>query len=84
VYWQASYTYPPTGRSVVQNLTADLTFADGAIVQHVDRFNVREWAHKAYGAVGGMFGGWRLFERRIAAKARKRLASFLREQQGQA
>jgi ketosteroid isomerase-like protein len=80
VYWQASYTYPPTGRYVVQHLAASLTFADGLIIGHVDRFNVHEWAHKAYGAAGGMFGGWQVFERWIAEKARRRLAAFLRQQ----
>jgi hypothetical protein len=79
VYWQASYTYPPTGRYIEQHLTADLTFVDGTIIRHVDRFNIHEWAHKAYGTVGALFGGWRMFERRIAVKARTRLAAFVRE-----
>ncbi|MBC8075712.1 MAG: nuclear transport factor 2 family protein [Chloroflexales bacterium] len=80
-YWDAVYTYPPTGRRVEQHLTADLTFADGAIIQHVDRFNVHEWAGQAYGAVGGVIGGWRLFKWRLAAHARARLALLEREQQ---
>ncbi|MEO7908849.1 MAG: hypothetical protein ABIV47_04295, partial [Roseiflexaceae bacterium] len=82
VYWATSYTYPPTGRYVEQHLTADLTFVDGTIIRHIDRFNIQEWAQEAYGIVGGMFGGSRLFERWVAAKARTRIAPFLREQQG--
>jgi len=75
----ANYTYPPTGRYVDQHLTADLMFVDGTIIRHVDRFNVQEWARKAYGIVGGMLGGSRMFERWIAVKARTRLASFLHQ-----
>jgi hypothetical protein len=80
VYWQASYTYPPTGRYVVQHLTADLTFVDDAIIRHADRFNIHEWAHTAYGVVGQMLGGSPLFERWLAAKARARIAPFLGQQ----
>lgn len=84
VYWQASYTYPPTSRYVHHHLTADLTIVDSTITRHRDRFNLHEWAHNAYGPVGGMLGGSRVFKRWIAARARARIAPFLREQQGQA
>lgn len=83
-YWHAIYTYSPTGRRVEHHISADLMFSDGAIIQHVDRFNVHEWANNAYGFVGRMIGGWRLFEWRIAMQARTRLAAFLREQQSEA
>lgn len=80
VYWIARYTYPPTGRYVEQQLTADLAFAEGKIIRHADRFNVHDWAHRAYGGVGRMLGGSRVVQRWVAGRARARLAVFRREQ----
>jgi len=74
-HWQASYTYPPTGRQIQHHLSAEIAFADGAIIRHTDRFNVHEWAHRAYGFVGRAIGGSGLFQRWIARRARARLSA---------
>jgi hypothetical protein len=79
VYWEAHYTYPPTGRYIKHSISSDLTFAEDKVILHVDRFNVHQWASSAYGYIGEVAGGWRLFEKQIAAKAKKRLNSWLNE-----
>jgi ketosteroid isomerase-like protein len=75
VYWQVTYTYPPTGRRVELQISAALTFADGLIIRHSDRFNAHNWARQAYGVIGQAFGGWRLFERWVAARLQARIAA---------
>lgn len=73
VYWQATYTHLSTGRRVELQISAALTVADGLITHHVDRFNAHNWARQAYGLMGQAFGGWRLFERWVAARIQGRL-----------
>ena len=73
-YWEATYTFPPTGRRIVHRLSTDLTFAKDTIIEHVDRFTMPEWAGQAYGFLGEVIGGWQLFTWRLAVRARARLA----------
>ena len=35
-YWEATYTFSPTKRKVLNKITARLKFRDGKIVEHVD------------------------------------------------
>jgi SnoaL-like domain len=77
VDWKADYTYPPTGRYIEHYLSAHLTFVEDKIILHVDRFNLHQWGSSAYGFIGDRIGGWSLFEKFIAANARKLLASFI-------
>lgn len=77
LYWTATYTYPPTGRRVTQHMSTTLHFAEGAIVEQVDTFNVHEWSAQAYGFAGGVLGGRRLWQWWIARKMRTQFDAFL-------
>lgn len=52
--WIARYTFQ--GRPVVNDIRASFRFADGRIVEHVDRFPFGKWARQALGPAGLLFG----------------------------
>lgn len=52
--WIARYTFQ--GRPVVNDIRASFRFADGRIVEHVDRFPFGRWARQALGPAGLLFG----------------------------
>ncbi|HEY9825271.1 MAG TPA: nuclear transport factor 2 family protein [Stenomitos sp.] len=77
VDWQAHYTFPPTARYIKHQLSSTLTVAENKIIQHVDRFNTHQWAGDAYGYLGKVAGGWKLFETQIKMRIQKQLNSYL-------
>jgi ketosteroid isomerase-like protein len=54
--WIAHYTFTQTGRPVVNDVRARFRFADGLIVEHVDRFGFWRWARQALGPRGAVLG----------------------------
>src|SRR6478672_8357029 len=47
--WQARYVFSPTGKKVVNNITAKFEFKDGKIIRHIDHFNMWRWSGQALG-----------------------------------
>lgn len=83
-HWSAEYTLG-TGaseRRVRHRVSADLSFAEGKIIGHRDRFNLHEWASLRYGSVGGALGGRARFQKWVVARERARLAAFERADAG--
>lgn len=76
--WIARYTFTPTKRKVVNEGRASFRFADGKIVEHIDRFSFYRWARQALGPVGGLFGWSPPLVMGIRYRARKDLARFSR------
>jgi ketosteroid isomerase-like protein len=76
--WIAQYTFTPTKRKVVNEGRASFRFADGKIIEHVDRFSFHRWSRQALGPVGGLFGWSPPLVWGIRFRARKDLARFSR------
>jgi ketosteroid isomerase-like protein len=78
-HWVARYTFPPTGRSVVNSIDAELELANGKIVRHQDRFDFWKWARMALGPVGVALGWSPLVRNKVRRQARSQLERFMRE-----
>jgi len=77
VHWTARYTFSQTGRKVVNEIDAELTLRDGAIVRHLDRFDFHRWARQALGAPGWLLGWTPFFRSKLQARARAGLRQFM-------
>lgn len=74
--WIARYTFGPTGRPVVNEVTASFRFADGRIADHRDSFSFRRWASQALGLPGKLLGWNPLFHASVRRRARAQLEEF--------
>jgi ketosteroid isomerase-like protein len=81
-HWVATYTFPPTGRRVVNKVTANFRFQDGKIAEHQDLFDIWKWSRQALGIPGILFGWTPPMQRKIRALARKGLHKFLTRSAG--
>jgi ketosteroid isomerase-like protein len=77
-HWRARYTFTQTGRPVVNDVRADMRFAEGQIVEHHDDFSFHTWARQALGPPGLLLGWTPILRRSVQAKAAGRLAEFER------
>jgi ketosteroid isomerase-like protein len=75
-HWDASYSYSPTGRRVLNRIDAVFAFRDGLIVRHEDRFDLWRWARQALGLPGWLLGWAPPMQRAIRAKAAEALAAW--------
>ena len=76
-HWRATYTFPDTGRAVVNDVRASFHFADGKIADHVDDFDFHAWAGQALGLPGKLLGGTPIIKGATRRRARKRLDEFI-------
>lgn len=76
-HWIARYTFGATGRTVVNDIHSSFRFADGKVVQHVDRFSFWSWSRQALGPVGLLLGWTPILRLALRRKARSDLAKFL-------
>ena len=81
-HWTATYTFTPTGRSVVNEIDARYQFADGLIREQVDSFPLRRWGAQALGAKGAVLGMTPLLGRGVQKQARANLADYTRAEPG--
>jgi ketosteroid isomerase-like protein len=79
-HWTASYTFAPTGRTVVNEIDSSFTFRDGKIVAHIDRFNLWKWARQALGSKGWLLGWSQFLQQKIRDQAAYGLRAFSRHQ----
>jgi ketosteroid isomerase-like protein len=77
--WIARYTFTRTGRPVVNEVRAKFRFADGLIVEHVDKFNFWRWSRQALGRSGTLLGWTPSLRLRVHRDARRRLAGWMQE-----
>ncbi len=78
-HWIAHYTFAQTGRPVVNDIRATFRFADGEIVEHVDRFDFWKWSRQALGAPGLLLGWTPLLRKKVGGQARAGLDKFMAE-----
>jgi ketosteroid isomerase-like protein len=76
-HWQATYTFPDTGRKVLNDVQASLHFENGKIADHVDKFDFHKWAGQALGLPGKLLGGTPIIKGATRRKARARLDKFI-------
>lgn len=75
--WQATYTFSKTGRKVVNNIRANMRFANGKIIEHSDAFSLHKWSTQALGFSGWLLGWNSFFQRKIKNQARRNLLKFI-------
>ena len=74
--WIAEYTFSPTGRAVTNHVTATMTFEDGKIVDHRDKFNFWKWSAQALGTPGRLLGWTPLLKGQVRKTTASNLAAF--------
>ena len=75
--WVAIYTFSKTGRTVINNVRANMRFANGEIIEHSDAFSLHKWASQALGFTGKLIGWNSFFQRKIKNQAKKNLLKFI-------
>ncbi|HKV73147.1 MAG TPA: nuclear transport factor 2 family protein [Gemmatimonadales bacterium] len=79
-HWEARYTFSATGRRVHNVIEASFRFADGRIIDHVDRFDLYRWSRQALGWKGWLLGWSPVVQNSIRSQASRGLESFIRKQ----
>lgn len=82
VEWQATYTFTPTRRKVINRIHAIFKFEEGKIISHTDRFGFHRWAHQAFGVTGLLLGWTGFFKSNVRRNARRSLDIFLKGHHG--
>jgi len=76
-YWEAKYTFSKTGRSVHNKVNAIFQFKDGKIIQHIDTFDLHQWASQAMGWKGKLLGGTGFFKKKLIQQTNATLDKFI-------
>jgi len=74
--WEAQYTFRTTGRKVHNKIQARFKFKDGKIIQHIDVFNLHNWAKQALGIKGYLLGGTTFFKTKLNQQTNSLLQNF--------
>jgi hypothetical protein len=82
-HWQATYSYGPTARRVVNEIDATFRFRRGLIVEHVDRFDLKRWATQALGLSGRVLGFTPLLGPMVRKQASTALDAWRRREQAE-
>jgi uncharacterized protein len=75
-HWIARYTFPQTGRHVVNDIHATFQFKDGKILHHRDKFSFYRWARQAFGPLGVALGWTPILKGIVRRTAGGRLEEF--------
>ena len=76
VNWDAHYIFSRTGKKVYNQIHAEFEFREGLIVNHIDTFNLHEWAKQALGLNGRLIGGTRFFKKKLNKQAQQDLKRY--------
>jgi hypothetical protein len=77
-HWVATYTFPSTGRRVVNDIRASFVMSEGLILEHRDTFDLWAWSRQALGPTGVLLGWTPLLQGRVRGQA---MAGLRRYQQ---
>lgn len=78
-HWDARYTFSQTGRKVLNRIDATFEFADGAIVKHIDSFDLYRWSRQALGPIGLLLGWSPVVRNKVRKSAAASLAAWERK-----
>lgn len=73
VHWTARYVFAKTGNHVVNEIDAQFKFADGLIIEHIDRFSFWGWSRQALGTTGLLLGWTPWLKAKVRREARGQL-----------
>ena len=76
-HWDARYTFPTTGRKVLNQIDATFEFKDGKIIRHTDHFDMWKWTRMALGPVGYALGWSPIVKNKVRKLAAANLDAFL-------
>lgn len=76
-HWIARYTFPRTGKLVVNDIHASFRFANGQVIEHVDRFSFWRWSRQAFGLLGLLIGSTPFLRAAVRRKALADLEKFM-------
>jgi len=74
--WTAHYTFSPTGKKVINKVSAKFEFKDGKIIKHTDEFDMWKWSKQALGLKGYLLGWSDFMKNKIQKQANARLKKF--------
>jgi hypothetical protein len=77
-HWVATYTFPSTGRRVVNDIRASFVMSEGLIQEHRDTFDLWAWSRQALGPTGVLLGWTPLLQGKVRGQA---MAGLRRYQQ---
>ena len=77
-HWVATYTFPSTGRRVVNDIRASFVMSEGLIQEHRDTFDLWAWSRQALGPPGALLGWTPLLQGKVRGQA---MAGLRRYQQ---
>ncbi|OUR91794.1 limonene-1,2-epoxide hydrolase [Flavobacteriales bacterium 34_180_T64] len=75
-HWEAFYNFSKTGRSVHNKIDATFEFKDGKIINHIDHFDLHNWAKQAIGFKGFLLGGTSFFKTKLQGQTNALLSKF--------
>lgn len=75
-HWEAFYTFSKTNRKVHNKIDAEFLIKDGKIINHIDRFNLQNWAKQAFGLKGALLGGTHFFQRKLQKQTNEMLKRY--------
>ena len=75
-YWEAFYTFSPTGRKVHNKIIAQFEFKEGLIVRHTDFFDLHRWAKQAMGFKGAILGWSEYFKKKLRQQTHRMLEKY--------
>ena len=76
-HWDAWYTFPKTGRKVVNRIDASFELKDGKIFRHRDSFDFWKWSRQSLGPMGALFGWTPMARNGVRQGARASLDAFI-------
>ena len=78
-HWEPRYTFGPTSRAVHNRIDASFRFSDGAIIDHVDTFDLWAWSRMALGFTGTALGWSPIVRNHVRSTAVRSLDRFVRD-----
>jgi hypothetical protein len=81
-HWEAHYTLSSTGKKVHNIIEAKFRFKNDLIIIHTDTFNFYRWARMGFGFTGILMGWTPFFRKKVQARVKNLLDSFIAKRQG--
>ena len=74
--WAAEYVFSPTGRGVINKISAEFEFQDRKIIKHTDYFDLNKWSQQALGWKGYLLGWTSFMRNKIQKQSRAMLRKY--------
>lgn len=75
--WEAKYTFSKTKRPVHNIIKSKMTFEEGKIIIHEDKFDFWKWSRMALGMPGLLLGWSPVIKKKVRDQARSSLMTFI-------